>query len=99
MVETAAIKQVFANRALTIPVSSIKSMIGETYSASGALAVAAAIGAIQRETLPPTMNYIRQDPLCDLDYIPGAARKQQVNHVLVIATDPYGSNSAIVVGR
>jgi 3-oxoacyl-[acyl-carrier-protein] synthase II len=96
--ETAAIKHVFGNHAYNIPVSSIKSMIGESYSASGALALAAATGCIQKQSVTPTVNYLEKDPACDLDYVPGVSRKRRLNNILVLAADPYGQNSAVIVG-
>ncbi len=97
--ETRVIKEVFEKHAYTIPVSSIKSMVGESFSASGALSLAAAIGAIQKGMVPSTANYQEKDPECDLDYVPGAARKKQIQNVLVTSADPYGQNSAVIVGR
>ena len=97
--ETEIIKAVFGERAFSIPVSSIKSMVGETFSASGAFAVAAAVGAIQHGIIPPTVNYREKDPSCDLDYVPNKARASEIKHVLVISSDPYGNNSAIIVGK
>ncbi len=97
--ETGVIKEVFRNYAHNIPVSSIKSMVGESFSASGALAIVAAIGAIQRQMIPPTVNYVEKDPECDLDYVPNIARQKRINNVLILSSDPYGNNSAIVVGK
>ncbi|MBM4137669.1 MAG: beta-ketoacyl-[acyl-carrier-protein] synthase family protein, partial [Nitrospira sp.] len=42
--ETAVIKEIFGEHSFKIPVSSIKSMVGESFSASGALSMAAAVG-------------------------------------------------------
>ena len=97
--ETNVIKEVFGPRALTIPVSSIKSMVGESFSASGALSLAAAVGALRNGFIPPTVNYLERDIKCDLDYVPGTARQKQVQNVLVTSADPYGQNTAIVLGR
>ncbi len=97
--ETTVIKEVFGERAYQIPVSSIKSMIGECFSASGALATAAATGALQKECMPPTVNYLEKDPACDLDYVLNRARRKQIQNVLVTSADPYGQNSAVIVGR
>lgn len=97
--ETRVIKEVFGNYACNIPVSSIKSMVGESFSASGALAIVAAIGAIQRQMIPPTVNYVEKDPECDLDYVPNVARQKNIKNVLVISADPYGNNSAMVIGK
>jgi 3-oxoacyl-[acyl-carrier-protein] synthase II len=96
--EARVLKEVFGEETRGVPVSSIKSMIGETFSASGALAVAAAVGVIRLGFVPPTVNHRQADPLCALDIVPYAARSQTVKTVLVTAADPYGQNSALVVG-
>jgi 3-oxoacyl-[acyl-carrier-protein] synthase II len=96
--ETGVIKDIFGKHALTIPVSSIKSMVGESFSASGALSLAAAAGVLQKGVIPPTVNYQQKDPACDLDYVPNTARRKQVRNVLVTAVDPYGQNSAVILG-
>lgn len=97
--ETEVLKDIFGERAFNIPVSSIKSMVGESFSASGAFSLAAAVGVINKDTIPPTVNYKEKDPECDLDYVPNESRNQQVNNVLVISSDPYGQNAAIVLSR
>jgi 3-oxoacyl-[acyl-carrier-protein] synthase II len=97
--ETRSIKELFGDYAFRIPASSIKSMVGESYSASGALSLAAAAGAIRNAFVPPTVNYQKRDPECDLDYVPGTSRQKQIENVLVLAADPYGQNTAIILGR
>jgi 3-oxoacyl-[acyl-carrier-protein] synthase II len=97
--ETNVIKDIFGEHAFKIPVSSIKSMVGESFSASGALSLAAAVGAINNNLLPPTVNYLEKDPECDLDYVPNKARQKNVHNVLITAVDPYGQNTAIVLSR
>jgi 3-oxoacyl-[acyl-carrier-protein] synthase II len=98
-IETSVIKDVFGKYAYDIPVSSIKSMIGETFSASGALSLAATAGALHRGFIPPTMNYLEKDPECDLTYVTQSVREKTVWNALVTASDPYGHNSAIVLQR
>ena len=97
--ETQVIKDIFGENAYTIPVSSIKSMVGESFSASGAFSLVAAVGVLENGLIPPTANYHEKDPECDLDYVPNKAREKQINRVLVTAADPYGQNTAIVLGR
>jgi 3-oxoacyl-(acyl-carrier-protein) synthase len=97
--ETSVIKEVFGSHAFKIPVSSIKSMIGESFSASGALSLAAAVGSLRRDLIFPTINYHEKDRECDLDYVANVARQEHMNNVLVTSADPYGQNSAIILGR
>jgi 3-oxoacyl-[acyl-carrier-protein] synthase II len=97
--ETRVIKEIFGKHAYSIPVSSIKSMLGESYSASGVLSLSAGVGAIQKGLIPPTINYKKKDPECDLDYVPNEARQKRVRNVLVTSTDLYGQSAAIVLGR
>ncbi len=95
--ETKVIKEVFGRRASAVPVSSVKSMVGESFSASGALSLAAAAGAIQKGLIPPTVNYKERDPECDLDCVPNEARQKQIKTVLVTSVDPYGQNAAVIL--
>jgi 3-oxoacyl-[acyl-carrier-protein] synthase II len=97
--ETSAIKEVFGKYAYEIPISSIKSMIGETFSASGAFSLAATAGALHRGFIPPTVNYLEKDPECDLDYVANISRKKAIQNALILTSDPYGQNSAIVLQK
>ncbi len=95
--ETNAIKNVFGDRARKIPVSSVKSMIGESFSASGGLNLAASLGVFEEEFLPPTINYVQPDRRCDLDYVPNKSQKNRVKNILVNSFSPTGSNSVLMV--
>jgi 3-oxoacyl-[acyl-carrier-protein] synthase II len=97
--ETNAIKMVFGKRAYHIPISSIKSMIGQPFAAGGSLQVAAACLTLQRGRVPPTINYEMPDPACDLDYVPHRARAARVRTLLVHAHGMGGTDSALVLGK
>jgi len=97
--ESSVLKDVLGEHAYRIPVSSIKSMLGESFSASGALSCAAAVGTLRNGIVPPTVNYMERDPDCDLDYVPNEPRKLNVGNVLVVSSDPYGNNSAIILSK
>jgi 3-oxoacyl-[acyl-carrier-protein] synthase II len=97
--ETNVLKEVFGNYAYKIPVSAVKSMVGESFSASGALSLTAAVGALRNGFIPATVNYRDKDQACDLDYAPNTARQKRLQKVLVTSADPYGQNTAIVLGR
>ena len=97
VMETRAINRVFGNKAKKVPVSSIKSMIGDTFSSSGAMNVAASIGAINKGFVPPTMNYEIKDERCDLDYVPNKMRSSKVDKVLINSFTPTGVNSSLII--
>lgn len=99
VMETRAIKDVFRERLNELPISSIKSMIGECFSASGAMQVAASVGVINDGTIPPTINYEEKDRRCDLDYVPNEPRKQDVSRIMINSFGPSGSNSSLIISR
>ena len=61
VVEAKAIRDVFQKRADRLPVTSIKSMTGETYSVAGLLAAIAAVGCFKENFIPPTINSKEKD--------------------------------------
>jgi 3-oxoacyl-[acyl-carrier-protein] synthase II len=73
-IETAAVKALFGPLAPKIPFSSVKSMLGHLIQAAGAVELITCIKAIETGIVPPTMNLKNPDPVCDLDYVPNAAR-------------------------
>ncbi|MBL7157268.1 MAG: beta-ketoacyl-[acyl-carrier-protein] synthase family protein [Candidatus Omnitrophica bacterium] len=98
VMETRAIKNVFNKRAKEIPASAIKSMIGDSFSAGGAMNLAASIGALSESFMPPTINYEEPDRRCDLDYVPNESREAKVDKVLINSFSPTGNNSSLIIG-
>jgi 3-oxoacyl-[acyl-carrier-protein] synthase II len=86
--ETAAIKQVFGDRAYTVPISSTKSMTGHMMGAAGAMEAAISCMVTTHGQLPPTINLDSADPECDLDYIPNVARP--CNDVKLVMSNSFG---------
>jgi nodulation protein E len=80
--ETAAIRLVFGAHADKLAVSSTKSMHAHTLGAAGAIEAAASALTLNCGIIPPTVNYSKPDPVCDLDFVPNAAREQQVEACL-----------------
>jgi len=97
--ETMAIKDVFGSYAYNIPVSSIKSMIGETFSAGGLFQIAASIGSMFCGFIPPTINYEIRDDDCDLDYVANKSRITRINNVLINNYGPGGNNASLVLSK
>lgn len=98
-IESEAIKDVFGAYAGKVPVSAIKSMTGETFSASGALQVAAGCGAIVEKFIPPTINYKEKDQHCDLDCVPNKARNKELKNILINCFGPSGTNNCVILSR
>jgi len=96
--ETAAIKTVFGDHARKFKISSTKSMTGHLLGASGGIEAIAALKTIEKQTIPPTINYTTPDPDCDLDYVPNTAEETQVNSVLS-NTFGFGGHNAVVFMR
>ncbi len=97
--ETAAIKDVFGQRAYDIPVSSTKSMTGHMLGAIGTVEASLCALAIKHSVVPPTINFFNRDPECDLDYVPNEARDTKLKTVLTNSYGFGGTNSVIALGR
>jgi minimal PKS ketosynthase (KS/KS alpha) len=97
--ETAAIKRSLGDHAYRTPASSIKSMIGHSLGAVGAIETAACALAIRDGLVPPTANLHDQDPELDLDYVPLAAREWKVDVALNVGSGFGGFQSALVLTR
>ena len=95
--ETTATKRVFGDRAASIPMSSIKSMVGHLIGAAGALEAVIGVQAIRDNAVPPTINLHEPDPDCDLDYVPNEARELPVRSILSNSFGFGGQNAALVL--
>ena len=95
--ETAAVKTVFGDRAKKIKLSSIKSMIGHSIGAAGAIEAAALALTLKHQVVPPTINLTNPDPVCDLDYVPNAAQDTTARCGLSTSFGFGGQNGAIVM--
>jgi 3-oxoacyl-[acyl-carrier-protein] synthase II len=96
--ESAAIKAVFGDHAYKIPVSSTKSMIGHLLGAAGGVELAACVMSIRDGVIHATANHEIPDDECDLDYVPGSARKADVD-VVVSNSFGFGGHNASIVLR
>ncbi|MFF7736443.1 MULTISPECIES: beta-ketoacyl-ACP synthase II [unclassified Streptomyces] len=97
--ETAAVKRVLGPHAYQTPMSSIKSMVGHSLGAIGAIELVACVLALTHQVVPPTANYETPDPECDLDYVPRVARERKLDSVLSVGSGFGGFQSAVVMNR
>jgi minimal PKS ketosynthase (KS/KS alpha) len=97
--ETAAVKRALGPHAYDTPMSSIKSMVGHSLGAIGAIEVVACVLAMAEQAIPPTANYETPDPECDLDYVPRVARERKLSGVLSVGSGFGGFQSAVILTR
>ena len=95
--ETLAIKKVFGDSAYSIPVSSTKSMMGHLLGAAGGVEAGIIALALRDQVAPPTANYEKADPECDLDYVPNTARRVRIRYALSNSFGFGGTNAALVM--
>jgi 3-oxoacyl-[acyl-carrier-protein] synthase II len=97
--ETQALKEVFAEHARKLAVSSTKSMTGHLLGAAGGIESVITVLTIVKGVLPPTINYETPDPECDLDYVPNTARAAHVQAALTNSFGFGGTNASLIFKR
>ena len=96
-VETQALKLALGENASKIPMSALKSQIGHAQGACGSAGLAATLIAMHESRIPPTINLEQPDPHCDLDYVPQAGRRAQIEHAICNCVGFGSKNSALVL--
>jgi len=98
--ETRVIKVALGEeKARKTPISSTKGATGHCLGASGAIEAITSIFAVQRDVVPPTINYEYPDPRCDLDYIPNESRDWTTNVALSNNFGFGGHNACLVIKK
>ena len=95
--EAKVLNTVFASYIAQLPVSSTKSMTGHLLTAAAAVEALACIVALDRQTVPPTINLHKPDPECRLRHVPNQAESHKVR---VTASNSFGfggSNTCLVL--
>jgi len=92
--ETIALKSVFGENVPQI--SSTKSMTGHTLGAAGAIESIFCIKVINEGIIPPTINLVNPDHLCDLNYTPLTSINKEVNIAMNNSFGFGGTNSTLV---
>merc|ERR1719454_1488805 len=81
--ETLAYRVAFKEHAPKIKISSTKGAIGHLLGAAGGVEAAICCKVLEKNQVPPTINYNTPDPDCDLDYVPNT--KYVPDHDLQVA--------------
>ena len=95
-IETKAIKKAFGDHAKKLCVSSTKSMTGHMLGAAGAVEALVCAYAVRDGFVPQTLNYRVADEACDLDYVAGATRYQEVPYAISNSLGFGGHNSSLL---
>jgi len=99
LAETIAVKRCFGDHARKLAVSSTKSMTGHLLGAAGGVEAIFSVLAIRDQVAPPTANLFNQDPACDLDYVPNAARRMPLRTALSNSFGFGGTNGTLIFKR
>ncbi|MFN5939394.1 MAG: beta-ketoacyl-[acyl-carrier-protein] synthase family protein [Polaromonas sp.] len=99
VVETEAIKRVFADNVKQLPVSSTKAVHGHAMGAAGAMEFAASVMSLHTGQLAPTAFLQTPDDRCDLDYIPLEARRVQGLRAVMSNSFAFGGSNAVLVAK
>src|SRR6516225_5850016 len=97
--ECLAVAAVLGDHAKAVAISSNKSMIGHTLSAAGAVEAIFTLLTLDRQRIPPTINYAVPDPTIPLDVVPNVARDAKVRHAVSNSFGFGGQNVSLVMGR
>jgi 3-oxoacyl-[acyl-carrier-protein] synthase II len=97
--EASAIRRVADGKlAQQLRVSSIRSMIGESFSAGALFNVAACVAAMHEGFIPPTVNYQHPDPHCELP-LTSELLRQETRIAMANAASFGGNSASVVLGR
>ncbi|MEO8740618.1 MAG: beta-ketoacyl-ACP synthase II [Casimicrobiaceae bacterium] len=93
--ECIAVKRCFGDHAGKLAVSSTKSMTGHLLGAAGGIEAVFTVLALRDQVAPPTANLFKQDPQCDLDFVPNTARKMKIRAALSNSFGFGGTNATL----
>ncbi len=99
MAETRAVKRCFGDHAKKLVVNSTKSMTGHLLGAAGGIEAIFSTLAIHHQVSPPTINIFEQDPQCDLDYVPNAARNMKIDVAMSNSFGFGGTNGTLIFSK
>jgi len=95
--EAAALHRAFGASALTVPVSSTKSVHGHALEASALLEFAVTVLALRDGALPVNAGYLGPDPDCELDLVLAAGREARTRYALTLNAAFGGANTALLL--
>ena len=99
VVECEAIKAVFGDAAMRIPVSSTKSMHGHLLGGAGALEMAAALMPFSDGVIPPTAHLEQPDPACAVRHVPLKAERGEIPRAVMSNSFAFGGSNVVLIAQ
>jgi 3-oxoacyl-[acyl-carrier-protein] synthase II len=95
--EAQAIHEVFSSAAEKIPVTALKSSLGNSGASCGTIEIAGSLAGMKEGVIPPTLNYRVPDPECRLNIVADKPRPVSNRIFLNVNVTTMGQASALVV--
>lgn len=94
--ETTAIKTLFKEDAISLNISSTKSMTGHLLGGAGAFESLVCLLSLKNNKIPPTINLNNPDSDCDLNYTPNVLLEKEL-HTAMSNSFGFGGHNAVLV--
>src|SRR3972149_9692114 len=98
-IEAKAIQSYFGTGSGQIPISAIKSNVGESYGASGAAQLISTVMSINTGLIPHIINHSNTDPEINLNLILEKPFRKEIQNALINTMDYDGNNTCLIVSK
>lgn len=95
--EAQAIHEVFGKYASKVPVTALKSFVGNSAAGCGSVELAASVVGLMHGVIPATLNYRDPDPECNLNVVAGDPLPTSNRIFLKLNVTRMGQASAVIV--
>lgn len=95
--EAAALSATFGDYLDKLPVSSTKPVHGHTIAAAGAIELIITVAALHNQFVPPTINWMAEDPRCPMDVVANTGRNHEFHAALSNSFAFGGINTSLLV--
>ena len=97
--ETLAIKELFAEHAYALQISSSKSMTGHLLGGAGAFESMVCLLSLKNNKISPTINLNTPDEECDLNYTPNIPIDREISYAMSNSFGFGGHNGVLIFGK
>ena len=97
--ETLAIKELFAEHAYDLQISSSKSMTGHLLGGAGAFESMVCLLSLKNNKISPTINLNTPDEECDLNYTPNIPLDREIDYAMSNSFGFGGHNGVLIFGK